>query len=223
MSPIQDPPVPRIRARYGDAGHTAATATRFTRDARVNRSESREDERRTIAAATGGDEDALRYLYLRFKDNVYGYLCSIVRDEHEAEDLTQHVFAKVLPGLGAYQARDDVPFSAWLLRVARNVALDHLRQRRATPQEELPDVGVAAVERHIAGLSLRDALDELPEDQRRVVVMRHVVGLTPVEIAARLGRTESSIHALHHRGRQRLRVELREAGSAPVVLVPAAA
>jgi RNA polymerase sigma-70 factor (ECF subfamily) len=55
----------------------------------------------------------------------------------------------------------------------------------------------------------------LPEDQREVVVLRHLVGLTPLEIATRMGRTESSIHGLHHRGRQALKRELIKIECAP--------
>src|SRR5918992_1640994 len=72
-----------------------------------------------VARAKEGDADALRYLYLRYADNVYGYVCSIVRDEYEAEDVTQHIFAKLLTSLPRYEPRV-VPFSAWILRVAHN-------------------------------------------------------------------------------------------------------
>ena len=73
----------------------------------------------------------MRVLYLRYSDNVYGYLRSIVRDDSEAEDLTQHVFMKLVTVIVKYNDRG-VPFSGWLLRLARNVALDHLRRRRPT-------------------------------------------------------------------------------------------
>ena len=59
------------------------------------------------------------------------------------------------------------------------------------------------------------ALEALPEDQRGVVMMRHLVGLTPGEIADRMGRTEASIHGLHHRARQALRRELVRIDCAP--------
>src|SRR3712207_4809327 len=88
-----------------------------------------------IKRAKERDAEALRFLYVRYADNVYGYVRSIVRDEHEAEDITQHVFTKLLTVLPRYEQRD-VPFSAWILRVARNVALDHLRSRRPTPTED---------------------------------------------------------------------------------------
>jgi RNA polymerase sigma-70 factor (ECF subfamily) len=63
--------------------------------------------------------------------------------------------------------------------------------------------------------TVRAALAALPEEQREVVVLRHVVGLTPGEIADRMGRTESAIHGLHHRGRRALQRELIQLESTP--------
>jgi RNA polymerase sigma-70 factor (ECF subfamily) len=168
-----------------------------------------------IARAKEGDRDALRLLYVRYSDNVYGYIRSIVRDDKEAEDLTQHVFMKLIAAIVKYDDRG-VPFSGWLLRLARNVALDHLRRRRPTPTEE-----VFSADRHTDEgtqdrlRSLHAALASLPGEQRSVVIMRHLVGLSPPEIAERMGRSESSIHGLHHRGRRALQQELRRLGSAP--------
>src|SRR3954447_3347302 len=92
-----------------------------------------------VVRAKQGDREALRYLYVHYADNVYGYVRSIVRDDHEAEDVTQHVFAKLMTSIGKYEERQ-VPFAAWILRVARNVALDHIRQRRAIPCEEVREL-----------------------------------------------------------------------------------
>jgi RNA polymerase sigma-70 factor (ECF subfamily) len=171
---------------------------------------------RAVDGAKDGDRDALRYLYIRFSPNVYGYLLSIVRDEYEAEDLTQQVFTKLMRVISKYEPRG-VPFSAWILRVAHNMAIDHVRQRRATPVAEVR----GADERHddhgpgrVA--ALKDALERLPTDQREVLVLRHVLGLSPAEIAGRLGKTEGSVHGLHHRGRGALQTALRELDSAPV-------
>jgi RNA polymerase sigma-70 factor, ECF subfamily len=177
--------------------------------------------RLAIARAKEGDRDALRLLYVRYSENVYGYVRSIVRDEKEAEDLTQHVFLKLITVICKYDDRG-IPFSGWLLRLARNVALDHLRRRRATPAEE-----VYGADTHMDEVSLerarnlRTALDALPEEQRNVVVMRHVIGLTPPEIAVQMGRSESSIHGLHHRGRRALQEELRRLDSAPATAAAA--
>jgi len=172
-----------------------------------------------VARAKQGDREALRFLYVRYADHVYGYVLSIVRDEHEAEDVTQQLFAKLMTKLDKYEPRA-VPFSAWIIRVARNVAVDQMRQRRAIPCEEVRSLQIHGSDdesaRHRA-LDLRRALETLPEDQRQVVVMRHLVGLTPGEIAGKLGRTEPSIHGLHHRGRGALRAVLTEMECGPTI------
>jgi RNA polymerase sigma-70 factor (ECF subfamily) len=124
-----------------------------------------------------------------------------------------------MTALPKYEPRE-VPFSAWILRVARNVAVDHMRQRRAIPCEEVRELDGREEDEDSSrdrALGLRDALATLPEDQRQVVVMRHLVGLSPGEIAGRLGRTESSIHGLHHRGRGALRTALSEMDCGPTI------
>lgn len=175
---------------------------------------------RAVARAKEGDEDAIRFLYVTFSGNVYGYVRSILRDDHDAEDVTQHVFAKLMTVLVRYDRRG-VPFSGWLLRLAHNAAIDQLRSRRATPVDEVrgSEETDSADRLGECSQSLREAFEALPEEQRDVVMLRHVIGLSPGEIATRLGRSESSIHGLHHRGRRTLQDELRRRGSAPSVAV----
>ena len=107
-----------------------------------------------VARGKEGDREAIRFLYVRYSDNIYGYVRSIVRDEHEAEDITQHVFAKLMTVLVKYEERG-VPFFAWLLRLAHNAAIDHLRGRRATPAEEV--FGADAARRRLARSTARTA------------------------------------------------------------------
>jgi RNA polymerase sigma-70 factor, ECF subfamily len=178
-------------------------------------------EQRMVSAAVRraqeGDRDAIAFLYARFADNVYGYVRSIVRDHHEAEDVTQHVFAKLIRVIGKYQERD-VPFLAWVLRVARNVAMDHMRRQRLVPVEDVRIAETSFADSPGARRidDLKDALANIHQDQREVLVLRHFVGLSPTEIAAATGRSEGSIHGLHHRGRRALQAELIERGVAPV-------
>ncbi len=174
--------------------------------------------RRAVARAQEGDRDALHFLYLRYSDNVYGYVLSIVRDDYEAEDVTQHVFAKLMTVLVRYDQRK-VPFLGWLLRLSHNAAIDHLRTRRAIPVEEVypTDLG-GNDEATDLTTTLQGALESLSDEQRSVLLMRHMYGFSPGEIAARMGRTESSIHGLHHRGRRALQAELRRLDSAPATV-----
>ncbi len=170
-----------------------------------------------VAYAKAGDPEGLHFLYLRYAPDVQRHVNSVVHDLHEAEDITQNVFAKLIQTIGKYEQRD-VPFTAWILRVARNAALDHLRARRAIPTEEVRVADSGRTQVSIdRSQALREALEDLPEDQREVLVLRHIVGLSPVEIAAALDKTESSVHGLHHRGRRTLQTSLAELGAAPVV------
>jgi RNA polymerase sigma-70 factor (ECF subfamily) len=168
-----------------------------------------------VKRAKEGDREALQFLYVRYARNIHSYVRSILGDEHDAEDVTQVVFLKLMTVLERYEQRS-VPFFGWLLRLAHNTAIDHIRSRRAVPVEEVRGAD-ERVETDGAELTLTvsAALEALPSQQRDVVFMRHVVGLTPGEIAGRLGRTESSIHGLHHRGRRAMREELLRMHAGP--------
>jgi len=197
----------------GRQGIEAAGGGRFTRT-----SASRDGGAlltQAVAGAKEGDASALHFLYVRYADNVYGYVNSIVRDSHEAEDITHDVFAKLTRAIGRYEERE-VPFGAWIFRVARNAAFDHLRSRRAIPCEEIR----MSDESHEPGLErsqcLRTALESLTAEQRQVLILCQVAGLSPGEIAGRLGKSEASIHGLHHRARRSLRAALVELESGPV-------
>ncbi|HEX3519032.1 MAG TPA: sigma-70 family RNA polymerase sigma factor [Solirubrobacteraceae bacterium] len=173
---------------------------------------------RAIKQAQGGDRNAIGFLYARYADNVCGYVRSIVHDQHEAEDITQQVFAKLIRVIGKYEERE-VPFFAWMLRVSRNVAVDHMRRQRAIPVEEVraSDQGQDRIGPERMD-DLREALATLPHDQREVLVLRHFAGLSPVEIAQHTGRSEGSVHGLHHRGRRALKASLTDRGAMPSTL-----
>jgi RNA polymerase sigma-70 factor, ECF subfamily len=208
---------------------TTDTAVRFAAAARASRAR---DERgvsdagevqtslvvEAVRRAKVGDREALGFLYVRYADNVYAYVRRIVHDSHEAEDVTQQVFAKLMSAIAQYEERE-VPFFAWIMRVARNLAIDHIRRQRSVPVEEI--YGTEG-EREVRGKELthdiREALSTLPVDQREVLVLRHLAGFSPPEIARLTGRSEGSIHGLHHRGRRALRLELTDRGAAPTTV-----
>jgi RNA polymerase sigma-70 factor, ECF subfamily len=171
---------------------------------------------RAVARVKEGDSSALNFLYVRYGEDVRRYVNSIVRDHHEAEDVTQTVFLKLMSVIKGYQPRG-VPFAAWLLRVARNAAVDSLRAKRALPSDDVrvKDDGrdQIAFERRE---SLKSALGRLPHEQREVLVLRYVAGLPPREIADLLQKTQSSVHGLQHRGRRALKAALEELEAAPV-------
>jgi len=169
-----------------------------------------------LAKAKERDPEALRFLYARYSARVHSYLLGLLRDPHDAEDITQLVFIRLYAKIALY--RPEAPFEAWLLRVARNLALDYLRQRRPEPREHLLELRVVSDSTFDdRPRSLLAAFNALPEDQRSVALLRHVNGLSPSEIAEHLGRSESSVHGLHNRARVRLQAKLSSMECIPSV------
>jgi RNA polymerase sigma-70 factor (ECF subfamily) len=171
-----------------------------------------------VAAARRGDRNAMQELYVRHAGSIQNYVARIVGDRHDAEDVTQQVFAKLLTSLDRYRPTE-AAFTSWVLAVAHNVAIDHLRRRNALPCEDVePHTGVADDSANDRRSVLREALATLPDDQRDVVLLRHLVGLSPEEVAAHLGRSVRAVHGLSYRGTAAARQALNELGSAPATL-----
>jgi len=172
--------------------------------------------RLAVRRAQAGDRSAFTFLYTRFSEDICRYATSILRNPHEAEDVTQQVFTKLFTQIGKYEERD-VPFLAWLLRVTRNAAFSHVRRSRTVAVAEVRLSDDRAFASHRAGTpELMAALAALPHAQREVLMLRHLVGLSPGEIALQTGRSEASIHGLHHRGRKALTAELSARGVMPL-------
>src|SRR5207248_1170219 len=102
-------------------------------------SASSDAERSLVERSQRGDRDALEELYLLHFDRIYSYLHVGVGNRHDAEDLTTQTFLKMLESIGRFRWRS-VPFSAWLFRIAHNLAMDHFRAaRRVQVEEDVPE------------------------------------------------------------------------------------
>jgi RNA polymerase sigma-70 factor, ECF subfamily len=153
-----------------------------------------------IEAARSGI-DAYAVLYRRYLDRVYRYVFSRTSSAHEAEDVTQEIFLRAYRALPRYEPRD-VPFAAWLLRIARNCTIDASRRRRPSvsweqiPESLLPvlegDVPADAMLRDDLRL-LRTLLADLPAEKRELLALRFAAGLTAAEIAAVVGKSQAAV------------------------------
>ncbi len=201
------------RARSPRAvAHRCTDARRFLDETEEART------RRVVGAARAGDREAMGELYVLHAPAVHAHVLRVVRDVDDADDVTQQVFVKLLTGLDRYRP-GEAPFIVWVLRVARNAAIDHVRRAREVAVDGVEDVR-ARDERGADELraSLRAALVLLPQGQRDVLLLTHLVGLSPSEIAAVLGCSVRAVHGLHYRGRIAVRVTLTDLGSAPAVV-----
>ena len=95
--------------------------------------------RRLVDRAQRGEREALEDLYLLHFDRIYSYLHVSVGNRHDAEDLTTQTFVKMLESIGKFRWQS-APFSAWLFRIAHNLAMDHFRAgKRVQPSDDLPE------------------------------------------------------------------------------------
>jgi RNA polymerase sigma-70 factor (ECF subfamily) len=145
-------------------------------------------------------------LYEIHFERVYAFVARRVGDRDAAEDLTSDVFHKALANLKRFEWRG-VPFGAWLLRIAVNAIVDRgKRHGREIAVEDPPELstrpGLGQVEDRTRMFRL---VDELPEDQRHVVVMRFAEQRSIREIAQHLGRSEGAVKQLQFRALENLR------------------
>ncbi|MFC4011572.1 RNA polymerase sigma factor [Nonomuraea purpurea] len=136
-------------------------------------------------------------LYREHWPLVCGFLLRRTRDPHLAEDLAQETFVKATRALLGWRGENP---AAWLLTIARNVLIDHVRRRRA--EFALPDpdeLGVPPL--HVDSLDVRDALDRLPERHRRLLTLVYLEGFSLVEVAAMTGAKPSTIKTAVWRAR----------------------
>jgi RNA polymerase sigma-70 factor, ECF subfamily len=159
-----------------------------------------------VDRAQRGDRPALEELYLLHFDRIYSYLHMSVGSRHDAEDLTTQTFVRMLETIRRFEWRS-VPFSAWLLRIAHNLAMDHFRtNRRWQPEEHVPESAhgeeSSAEEQALAAIgqtSLLTLIERLSPEQRQVLALKFVYRFSNGEAAAILGKTEGAVKSLQHR------------------------
>jgi RNA polymerase sigma-70 factor (ECF subfamily) len=173
---------------------------------RASGRESTEYVRELVARGQQGDRDALEELYLIHFDRIYSYLHVSVGNRHDAEDLTTQTFLRMLEKIGSFKWQS-APFSAWLFRIAHNLAMDHFRARRRwQPEEEVPEpVGDAEPSAELKAMqtigreSMLKLIDRLSPEQQQVLTLKFVFNLPNAEVAAILEKTEGAIKSLQHR------------------------
>lgn len=171
------------------------------------------DADRTAVEAARRDPRAFEALYRKYVAQVYNFALYEMRDPHAAEDLTAQVFLRALGGLRHFHEQAEPPqssFRVWLFQVARNALSNERRRSRRHPEApldaalELPaadNVHDAAAERAELRAALA-AIDLLPPDRRRALVLRFVNELDAREIGQVLGRSEGATRVLIHRSLQ---------------------
>ena len=170
-----------------------------------------ESEERLLIEAAQKDPGRFAELYELHFHRVYAYIARRVSDRNETQDLTAHVFQQALANLGKFKWRG-APFITWLYRIAANALSDQRkRQSREVVTDDLPN-GASSSEVDVEDIEQRallfKAVDALPEDQRRVIIMRFAEEKSIRDIAAELDRSEGAVKQLQFRGLENLRNRL---------------
>jgi RNA polymerase sigma-70 factor (ECF subfamily) len=159
-----------------------------------------------IRRAQNKDPTAIGVIYERLQGYIFRYLYYKVGDFHAAEDLTAEVFIRVIKALPRYR-QNAVPLRAWVMKIARNLAIDHFRRtghREPLPLKEELLAGdehpEKFVERQLTSDALARALEKLTEDQREVIALRFLAEMTILEVSEVLGKNQSAVKALQRRG-----------------------
>ena len=164
------------------------------------------DERLMIEAAQS-DPTRFGELYQENFARVYAFIARRVRNRQEAEDLTSEVFRRALANLGRFEWRG-TPFAAWLYRMAANAIADHYHEKareRNVPVDEISSNEITHAEERA---TLSRHVDRLPQEQRRVIVMRFLEERSIRDIAGELGKSEGAIKQLQWRAMQKLRAQM---------------
>jgi RNA polymerase sigma-70 factor, ECF subfamily len=184
--------------------------------------ESIEHVRELVARGQHGDREALEELYLIHFDRIYSYLHVSVGNRHDAEDLTTQTFLRMLEKIGSFKWQS-APFSAWLFRIAHNLAMDHFRARRRwqpeeevpePPGEEEPSAELEAMQT-IGRESMLKLIDRLSPEQQQVLTLKFVFNLPNAEVAAILDKTEGAIKSLQHRALVSLQKQIAQQDPQP--------
>ena len=186
------------------------------------------DRDRPLVEAARRDPHRFEVLYRKYLAQVYSYAYYELGDHHEAEDATERTFLAALAALPRFEERarpadgeGASTFRVWLFRIARNVVANRRRERRRHPETVLEAAETVADRTDVeATVTRRDeaaaawaAVDRLPADRRRAVVLRFVEEMSTAEIAGILGRSEGAVRVLLHRALRTVARELGRQGS----------
>jgi len=181
-----------------------------------------------VKACKAGRQEAYDRLIAIYSPRLYGYLLRLVGRPHDAEDLLQEVFLRLVRAMGVY--RHDGQLTAYLFRIATNVVRDRRRRQRVRPHqvsqsETADEQDGLSLDEQVAGEepaadstlrareradALEGALYRLPEEQRQVILLRHFAEMPFGQIAELLGCPVGTVLARAHRGLNRLRELLKD-------------
>ncbi len=164
-----------------------------------------QDELNLVQRARQGDHEAFAQLYENHFNKIFRYVVLKIRNQAEAEDMTQQVFVRAYESIGSYRWQG-IPFTAWLFRIAHNQMVDYVRKQSKRPMvsldESLPIMDDSDLEHDVETKIEMEkvvlATKQLTKAQREVISLRFAGGLSIAEAAKTMRKSEGAIKALQH-------------------------
>jgi len=169
-----------------------------------------------VRRAQRREPEAFSQLYEEHFDRIYRYVLLRVRNQADAEDITQQVFLKALESIGSYRWRG-MPFASWLFRIAHNAVVDYWKKKS---REKVAAVAPEAIDQMVEESSndpaalaeltfdvkqLAGACEQLTDGQREIISLRFAGGLSVAESAKVMGKSEGAVKVLQHAALVKLR------------------
>lgn len=182
-------------------------------DTNDSAAEVRDQTVELVSQAKQGNQAAFAALYRIHVQTVYRYLAYRVRNTSTAEDLTAEVFVRALRKISDFEYRG-IDFSAWLIRIARNILLDHVKSSGSRlevvgiapgdmPETAAPGSDLEVLDR-LDREALHEAINKLRPEHQEVLYLRFLQGRTSVEVAEIMGKSEGAIRVLQFRALKHL-------------------
>ena len=161
----------------------------------------------TLRRFAAGDESAFAQVYRRYSGPMFAVAMQVLGRREQAADAVQQAFVQAWKAAASYSPEADV--APWLFTITRRAAIDTYRRERRHPvadQDEAVDLGVPgpSLEAAWEAWEVRRALDALPPDEREVIRLAYLEGLTQSEVAARLDLPMGTVKSRTHRAQRRL-------------------
>ena len=163
-----------------------------------------QDEQSLVERAQQHDQEAFARLYEEYFSKIYRYVALRIGNQAEAEDMTQQVFLSAIKSISSFKWRN-IPFSAWLFRIAHNQAVDYLRKRSRRPTTSLVESLISGdgdpqqtAERKLDIEQLILATRQLTPAQQEVISLRFASELPTAQVARIMGKSEGAVKALQH-------------------------
>lgn len=171
----------------------------------------RSSDAKLIGSVAEGDEGAFGELVRRHQNAVYAFACRMLGDSQEAEDVAQETFLRLYQTSGRYQP--SASLRAYLLKISKNLCIDHFRKKRPELLDTLPDTASNEtpqdlLEGAITIDLLEKAIDRLPVNQRTAILLRHTEQFSYHRIAEVMDVSIGAVESLLVRARRTLKQQL---------------